>query len=913
MPTRLRCEYHEHPLGLDERAPRLSWELEGGGSGGRQTAYQVQVEEVLPRSGGGEERVRKLWDSGRVEGGRTFGVVYRGEPLETHGRCRWRVRVWDERREESGWSRWAGWAMGVWEAAHWAACWVSSPVGHCPNSPLFRGSFLLPTREVVDARLYATAKGICVVSLNGRAVNDELFSPGWTDYRQKIHYRCYDVLGLLREGENVLGVVLNGGWYSGELGLTWMSGHYGRTAAALLMLRVVTADGAIHTFGTDRTWKTSTSGVLESGFFGGEVRDATLDRPGWDKPGYDDAGWWDVEVEAVGDRPRLAWHPGPPVRAWGELAAVERWRVRPGSWVYDFGQNFGGRVKLMLPDATPAGTTLRLRHGEMVNPDRTLYVENLRRATSMDTFTVGESNKGDSGGADMSSEGGGTGSCVEPVFTFHGFRYAEMTGWPEAVLGEPPVNALKGVVLTSDVPDAGSFECSHPMVNQLHRNILWTQRANFIDVPTDCPQRDERMGWTGDAQAFIKTALYQSDAAAFFTKWIADLNEAQHANGRFPNVAPDLPRGLANPLFAYGDAAWGDAGIICPMAMYDAYGDTRLLERCYPHMQRWLAWQRGDAEGGLRRYDSARHQVYGDWLNIDAPTDFSLIMSAFYAYDAALMRRAALAVGRADEAAEYHEQNENIAAAFVSQYLRPDGGIGPAGGEGTTQTACLLALHFDLLPEDRREATLVRLVEDLERHGWMLTTGFVGLPYLLPVLSRFGRSDVAYRLLLNTGFPSWGYSIEQGATTIWERWNGWLRGVGPADPSMNSFSHYAYGSVGEWLFSDVGGLFPLEPGYGRVRIRPRVCAAVGFSELAITWCKLNYHSIRGPIRVAWRVEGERFYIEVDVPPNVEAELWMPTGGAGAIRGESGGSAASGTPVVLTLGPGRHRRDCLLGF
>ena len=891
QPIRLRCEYHEHPVGVDVQRPRLSWELRGAGAGKgegageRQAAYQVQVFVDGPGDEEEETSAEPIWDTGRVQSVETYGIEYGGEPLQPHMRCRWRVRAWDADDVESAWSAWGRWSMGIWNPLDWNAKWVRSPVGLCPNAALFRKTLSIDINQVVDARLYATARGIFIASINGQRVGHEEFAPGWTDYRQKIHYRCYDVLSLLREGENVLGAVLNVGWYAGELGLSRMMGSYGKEPELLMMLRIELADGTVQTVGTDKSWRTSTSEVLESGFFLGEARDATLRREGWDSPGYDDAGWWEVwGGEEVKAQPRLAWHPAEPVRAVEVLDAVERWRVRPGSWIYDFGQNFAGRVRLTLPPGTPPGTTLRLRHGEMVNPDGTLYVENLRRATSIDTYTA----RGDTGG-----------EVFEPVFTFHGFRYAELTGWPEAVLGEPPLGAMQGVVLTSDIPYDSTFECSHAMVNQLHRNIVWTQKGNFIDIPTDCPQRDERMGWTGDAQAFIRTALYNSDAAAFFTKWLADLNEAQHPDGRFPNVAPDLPHRLDKPLFHFGDAAWGDAGIICPIAIHDFYGDTRLLRQCYPHMQRWLAWQRDDSTHGLRDYIEGKYQVYGDWLNIDAPTDLSLIMSAFFGYGAKLMTQAANILGQQSDAAEYQSLYQTISDAFVSKYTHPDGRVAPPGSDTTTQTACLLALHFDLLPEARRDATLAQLLADLERHDYHLTTGFAGLPYLLPVLSRFGRSDAAYRLLLNTGFPSWGYSIEQGATTIWERWNGWLKGVGPANPSMNSFSHYAYGSVGEWLFSDAAGITPLTPGFARVRIRPRVAAPVGSTEPALTHVTATYHSIRGPIRVAWYIEDNVFHIEVDIPPNLDAELHMPTADTAA--------------ALKNLGSGTHCHECPLSL
>jgi len=892
-PDRLRCEYHAHPLGLDVAQPRLSWALRGAGEAARQTACAVQVAEA---GAGFDEKL--LWDSGRVESS-SPGLVYGGAALTSHQRVAWRVRVWDGDGEASDWSGPAGWAMGMLRPEDWEARWVRSPVGACPNAGLYRKRFELRD-GVVDARLYATARGVYTASINGRAVSDERFAPGWTDYRQRITCRCHDVLDLLRAGgANALGAVLNVGWHGGPIGLLGGHRHYGGPPHLLMCLRLEYADGTVEHVGTDGTWKTAPSHVLASTFLDGESQDATLYRDGWDTPEHDDAGWYDAR-EAGPPTETLVWHPGPPVRPVRTLEAVDKWQPREGAWIIDLGQNFAGVCRVRLPAGTPAGTTLRLRHGEMVNPDRTLYVENLRAALSIDTYTA----RGDafSGGARTALRGAADGDRVagdaakpevfEPMFTFHGFRYVEVTGWPTGAVGEPPLDAFEGLVLHSDCAPAGSLRTGHAMVNRLLSNIIWTQRANWIDIPTDCPQRDERLGWTGDAQAFCRTAMWNDDVASFFTKWMTDVNDAQHDDGRYTNVAPDLPRKHDNPKLHFGDAAWGDAGVIVPWTMWRAYGDTRVIERCWPHMAGWLAWQERDADANfIRRHDPKRHQVFGDWLSIDAETHRDLIMTAFFAYDAALMAQMAAAVGKEGDAASYARLSQKIAAAFREAFVRDDGHIA-RDDEPTTQTACLMALRFGLVEGGLADRVFARLLEDIEARGWHLSTGFVGLPYLMHVLSDFGRSDVAYRLLLNTTFPSWGYSIEQGATTMWERWNGWLKDVGPGDPSMNSFSHYAYGSVGQWLYEEVAGIKELEPGFARFRVRPRVDPRVGPVDA-------THRSVRGEIRAAWAVDSRgAVTLDVTVPANTMAEVWAPTAADPA--------AADDTYVEHTCAPGTHR-------
>jgi hypothetical protein len=494
------------------------------------------------------------------------------------------------------------------------------------------------------------------------------------------------------------------------------------------------------------------------------------------------------------------------------------------------GQNFAGWVRLKIKGK--AGTKIVLRFAEMLNPDGSIYTKNLREARCTDKYIL--AGKGE--------------EIWQPSFTFHGFRYVEVTGYP----GKPSPDAITGIVVHSDAPVVGSFECSNPMVNQLWRNIVWSQRGNFIEVPTDCPQRDERLGWTGDAQIFARTATYNMDVAAFFTKWLVDLEDAQTKEGAFPDVAPH------KVAMGSGVAAWGDAGVICPWAIYQVYGDRRVIERHYESMQKWIAYLQKNSKDLLRPAHG-----YGDWVSIGSNTPKDVIATAYFAYSTRLLSKMAAAIGKSEDAKKYETLFQQIKDAFNKAYVSDDARI-----KGETQTCYLLGLYFDLLPEDKREPAAKHLVADLRKRNWHLSTGFVGLSYLLPTLTQMGHLDIAYRLLNNDTFPSWGYSIKNGATTIWERWDGWTEEKGFQDPGMNSFNHYAFGSVGRWLFGIVAGIDTEESGYKRIIIRPQ--PGGGFS-----YANASYKSIHGKIVSDWKIKGDMFTLKVTVPANTTATVYVP--------------------------------------
>jgi alpha-L-rhamnosidase len=580
----------------------------------------------------------------------------------------------------------------------------------------------------------------------------------------------------------------------------------------------------------------------------GETYDGPRENPDWCSYWFNDAAW---EPVAATDRieDQLQAYPGVTVQKILQINPKKLTEPKQGVYVFDMGQNFAGWVRLKVQGQ--AGTKVVLRFAEMLNPDGTIYTTNLRAARCTDTYIL---------------KGKGQ-EIWEPRFTYHGFRYVEVTGYP----GKPGLDAIAGVVLHSNTPLAGAFECSNPMINQLYSNIVWSQRGNFIEVPTDCPQRDERLGWTGDAQIFIRTATYNMDVAAFFTKWLVDLEDAQTKEGAFPDVAPH------KVAMGSGVPAWGDAGVICPWTIYQVYGDERVLQKHYESMKKWIAYLEKNSKDLLRPAYG-----YGDWVSIASDTPKDVIATAYFAYSTRLVSKAAAVLGKNDEAAQYEKLFEQIKDAFNKAYVSDDVRI-----KGQTQTCYLLALYFDLLADDKRPRATQHLVEAIKEKDWHLSTGFVGLSYLLPTLTQTGHLDIAYRLLATDTFPSWGYSIRNGATTIWERWDGWTEDKGFQTPDMNSFNHYAFGSVGRWLFNTVAGIDTDGPGYKKIIIRPR--------PGGITSAKAGYESIYGRVVSDWQLKDGMFTLNVTIPPNTTATIYVPAGSAESVT-ESSRPATSAEAV-----------------
>lgn len=595
-------------------------------------------------------------------------------------------------------------------------------------------------------------------------------------------------------------------------------------------IRLEYEDGDVEIIPTDDSWTSVLGPTAKSTFYDGESVDAQLEPKGWRRPGFDDSAWSKAISRKIDRNILLEAYPAEPVRITEELKPVKYWRVAPGKVIYDFGQNFAGRVRLHVKGK--AGNVIRMRFGEMVNLDDTLYIDNMRSAICTDTYVMKGAKR----------------EVWEPKFTFHGFRYVEVTGCPVP----PGLDNVTGVVLGSDTPRVGHFECSNPMINQLYSNAVWTQRANFLDIPTDCPQRDERLGWTGDAQVFIRTAICNMDVAAFFTKWMNDLLDAQTEDGAFPNVAPDV-------LGGKGGAAWGDAGVVCPWTLYQCYEDRDLLEKMYPAMKRWVKYLKKTSNNLL----CESTQCFGDWLSIKANTPKEVIRTAHFAYATDITRKSAEVLGKKADAKKYAQLFADIKEVFNQAFVKKGGKI-----EGDTQTAYLMALKFGLLDGKRVRQAAAHLVADIKAKGNHISTGFVGTALIMSVLRDTGNLDVAYNLLENKTFPSWGYSVINGATTIWERWNGWTKENGPGDVNMNSYSHYAYGAVVEWMFDTIAGIDRGDCGFQEFKLSPQPGGSLKHATA-------TYHSPYGTIRSAWRKDGEKTICDVTIPPNTRARVKLP--------------------------------------
>jgi alpha-L-rhamnosidase len=920
----LRCEYLVNPLGIDAGSPRLSWILQSSQRGEKQTGYQVLAassQALLAKDTG------DLWDSGKVASDESSQIAYAGKPLTSRENCFWKVRVWDQGGQIGGWSSVAEWRMGLLERTDWSANWIAAAippantngaliirhavyeavankgsadvtaalrrrvqngrldvkvdndtmgVDPAPNivkqlrieyeydGQTFKKEFdenlplVLPERSravkyfrksfpldagIQRAVLYATALGLYDVHINGRRVGDHVLAPDWTDYRKRVRYQAYDVTALLKHGDNAIGILLGNGWFSGHIG-NGGNEFFGKAPAFLAQLEVTYNDGRTERIVTDGAWKTHDSPILTSDFMLGEDYDSRLEIKGWDQAGLNESQWTPVTLRDESSR-QLESQVMEPVRQVIELKPKNITEPKPGHWVYDLGQNMVGVVRLKV--SAPAGTEVTLRHAEMLNPDGTIYTKNLRGAPSVDHYFT---------------KGSGV-ETWQPRFTFHGFRYVEISG-----LTRPPKkDAVTGIVISTDNPRTGEFACSDARVNQLQSNIQWGQRGNYISVPTDCPQRDERLGWMGDAEVFVHTATYNADVASFFTKWLLDVDDGQSADGSFSDVSP-------NTMGWGGVPGWGDAGVICPWTIYETYGDRRILEQQLPAMTKWVDYLKSHSTDLIR--DKDRGNDYGDWLSIGADTPKDLIGTAFFAYSTHLVAKSYRAVGNTEEADKYEQLFEDIKTAFDKRYVSPDGSI-----TGNTQCGYALALKFELLPEDLRAQAAEHLADDVQAKGGHLSTGFMGVGYLLPVLSQAGKSDTAYQLLLQDTFPSWLFSVKHGATTIWERWNGWTPENGFQDPGMNSFNHYSLGSCGEYLFGGIGGIRPASPGYKTILIDPVV-------RNGLSWAKTSYDSINGRIATSWKIDANQLNLEVTVPVNTVATVCMPvTGGVATTVTESG--------------------------
>lgn len=714
-------------------------------------------------------------------------------------------------------------------------------------SPYLRREFEV-SAPVRRARLYATALGLYTARINGRPVGSDRLAPGWTDYATRVPYQTYDVTDHLVQGANVIGAVLGDGWYAGNVG--WFGPfRYGDRRAFRARLEIEYESGERQLVVTDDGWVAGEGAIRYADLQNGEVVDARRAVDGWDRPGFDASGWSPIEVLTPAHGVLQA-AVAPPIRVLHRLAPVRIERRPGGAFIVDFGQNLVGWVTLRVRGEQ--GRRVVLRHAEVLDHKGGLYLDALRSARATDEFLL----RGDPDGEEF-----------EPTFTVHGFRYCEVLGWPEDRELRP--EDIVANVAYADMPPIGEFSCSDERLSRLQQNIVWGQRGNFLAVPTDCPQRDERLGWTGDAQVFAATAAFNYDVRTFLEKWLQDLRDAQFDDGAVPHVAPDVMSEPGRP--AAGAAGWGDAIGIVPLELLRAYDDRRVVAECYPAVRSWLAYLEKHSTDHVRP-DAG----FADWLAI-TPTPRDLVSTAFFAYLAHVAGDLAAALELADDEKRWRELYARIRAAFRARFVHGGGRV-----VSGTQTAYVLALRFGLLEPEERPAAVEALVDEIAARNWHLTTGFLGTPFLLGVLSDAGRDDVAYRLLLQDSFPSWLYPVVHGdATTVWERWDSWSHHRGFQDPGMTSFNHYAYGAVGSWMYAVIGGIAPAEPGYRRIVIRPRPGGG-------LTWAKTALETPHGRVVTNWWIEDGGFVLEVIVPPNTSADVHLP-----------------GRPQAQTVGSGTH--------
>ncbi|MBO3665072.1 glycoside hydrolase family 78 protein [Microbacterium stercoris] len=845
---RITIEHHTDPLGIGEAAPRLSWVTSATTPGWRQAAYEIEAETET---------------TGRIDSTDQVLVDWPFAPLTSRQRRHVRVRVWGEDGPASAWSEPAHVEAGLLDPALWTAKLVSPVLPDAGDggepAALLRGEIDLPA-GVVRARLRATAHGVMTLSLNGAAVGDDVLHPGWTTYARRLRYRTWDVTDALRAGANAIGVHLADGWYRGYLGFGGRREVYGDRTAALVQLEVTLADGSERTYGTDESWRSTLGPLTRADLYMGETYDARRALAGWDAPGFDAASWDPVAVAPL-DPAILVAPDGPPVRRTETLPVAEVITTPSGRTILDFGQNLVGRVRVQVP-AAESGTTITLRHAE-VREDGELGTRPLRAALATDEIISD-----------------GTAFAYEPSFTFHGFRYAEVTGWP----GEVDPSAFTAIVTHTDMRRTGTFAASDPLLSRLHENVVWGMRGNFLDVPTDCPQRDERLGWTGDLQVFAPTAAYLYDTGGMLSGWLKDLAADQFDDGNVPVYVPWFVADDQMPPLG-AEAGWGDAATVVPWTLYERYGDAGVLRRQWASMR---AWTDSLAARGGPELAFSEGFSFGDWLDAAAPDDqpwaarlpWQPVAVAYLAQSARIMRDAAAVLGEPADEARYGALFERARARFRDEYVTPSGRAAFA-----SQTAYALAIRFDLLDDAQRAHAGDLLAQQVLADGFRIGSGFLGTPHVCDALADTGNGATAWELLMQRECPSWLYAVTMGATTIWERWNSMLPDGSINPGHMTSFNHYALGAVADFLQRRVAGLAPAAPGYRRIRVAP-------LPSPHLTWARTAHETPYGPASVSWTLEGEEFALEVVVPPSTEAEVLLPDGSA-----------------AVTVGSGSHAFAC----
>jgi alpha-L-rhamnosidase len=833
----LLCEQMSQPIGLDTKKPRLTWKIKSSLPFTMQSAYEVVV----------KKGKQKVWSTGKVNSDQSVYLEYNGQPLEPDTKYDWQVRVWDNHGNVSPWSATARFHTAFFDTTAWRAKWIGIGFEEDKkNRPAqyFRNTIEVK-KDIAQATAYVTSQGMYEATINGKKIGDAYLTPGWTSYKKRLQYQVYDVSTMLTKGKNTLAAILGNGWFRGTLGWTNNVDIYGKDLALLMQVNIVYADGTKDSFITDGNWKSSYGSIQTNEIYHGEEIDARKEQPGWNLPGFDDSKWSTVKIMNSGYAQLIATE-NETITQHESIHPVKIFTTPKGEKVMDFGQNLVGWVQVKATGKT--GDAVVIKHAEVLDKFGNFYTDNMRSAKTTATYIL-------------------AGKGVEefqPHFTFFGFRYIKVEGYP----GELKPENFTAIVLHSNMQPTGTFSSSDPLVNQLQHNIQWGQKGNFLDVPTDCPQRDERLGWTGDAQVFSRTAAFNFNVHNFFNKWLKDIEADQLDNGSVPFVIPNvLGQGAA------GSTGWSDVSTIIPWNMYLVYGDKKVLEQQYASMKAWVGYMEKNAQNDL--WNKGFH--FGDWLfyrpfddndGRAAVTDKYMIAQCFYAHSLQLMINTASALGKKEDIIFYTNRLNRVKEAYVKEYMTSTGRL-----VSGTQTAYVLALQFDMLPENLRGAAVERLVENIKSYSTHLSTGFLGTPYLCEVLTRFGKVDIAYQLLMQKTFPSWLYPVKMGATTIWERWGGMHPDSTFEPASMNSFNHYAYGAIGDWMYRSVVGIDNEENsiGYKKIRVKPYVIDSLKNASASLE----TYY---GKVSNSWKTENASIQMETVIPVNTTAVIYFPSSG-----------------------------------
>lgn len=873
------CENKVNPIGIDSKEPKFTWIMNSSERNVMQTAYEIRVS----TDSTGITQGRALsWNSGRVISDQSVFVPYSGRELHPDQKYFWQVRVWDNKGNRSPWSPVASWQTAFFHPSEWIAKWIK--IGFDEDtimrpSPMFRKNFSI-SKKLRTATLYITSHGMYEARLNGKRIGDDYLTPGWTSYDKRLQYQAYDVTRSLQSGNNAFGVILGNGWFRGNLAWGGLKDVYGKELALLCQLSLRYVDGTSENVISDESWRSNTGAILNSEIYHGETYDARLDQSNWTLPSYNDQNWKMVQVVSLPKNNLIATE-NEPIKKHERFRPLKIFTTPAGETVVDFGQNLVGWVQLRVRGN--AGHKIILHHAEVLDKKGNFYIANLRAAKQQNTYIL--SGKGE--------------EIFEPHFTFQGFRYVMVENFP----GELSPDNMEAIALYSAMPMAGSFTSSHKLINQLQHNIQWGQKGNFLDVPTDCPQRDERLGWTGDAQVFARTASFNMNVHNFFSKWMKDVAADQQPNGSVPFVVPNMLGANAG-----GSAGWADAATIIPWTMFLAYGDKQILHDQYESMKAWVGYMEKNSTNDL--WNKGFH--FGDWLfyrpdddndGRSAVTDKYLIAQCFFAYSTQILLNSAMLIGKTQDVQYYSNLLHRIKNAFSKEYVTSSGRL-----VSNTQTAYVLALNFDMLPDSLRLQAAGRLVKNIQDYNHHLTTGFLGTPYLCHVLTRFGHTDIAYKLLMQETYPSWLYPVKMGATTIWERWDGQKPDSTFQTPNMNSFNHYAYGAIGDYLYRVIAGIDTdsTGAGYKKIVIYPH-------SGEGLTTASATLQTYFGAVHSSWKMENNKLVLDIEIPVNTTARVYFP---AGSEEITEGGRPVTSLPdikfsresdsiVVFAIGSGRY--------